>query len=66
MLAPNTQDIVDPFYPDGYVSSDQDRSRIIAQKKKYAASVGSINFKFPIARGLLEVLSTFLSIDRSM
>jgi len=48
MLAPNTQDIVDPFYPDGYVSSDQDRSRIIAQKKKYAASVGSINFKFPL------------------
>ena len=40
--------VVDPFYPDGYVSSEQDRSRIVAQKEKYAASVGSINFKFPL------------------
>ena len=39
---------VDPFYPDGYISTDQDRARIIAQKEKYAASVGSINFKFPL------------------
>ena len=48
MLAPTTQNITDPFYPDGYVSSEQDRSRIVAQKEKYAASVGSINFKFPL------------------
>ena len=26
----------------------QDRARIIAQKEKYAAAVGSINFKFPL------------------
>ena len=40
--------VVDPFYPDGYVSSDQDRQQIIAQKEKYAASVNSINLKFPL------------------
>ena len=39
---------VDPFYPDGYVSSDQDRMQIRAQKEKYAANVNSINFKFPL------------------
>ena len=39
---------IDPFYPDGYASSDQDRAQIIAQKEKYAASVNSINFKFPL------------------
>jgi len=48
MLAPTTQNITDPFYPDGYISSEQDRARIVAQKEKYAASVGSINFKFPL------------------
>ena len=48
MLAPTTQNITDPFYPDGYISSEQDRARITAQKEKYAASVGSINFKFPL------------------
>ena len=48
MLAPTAQNIVDPFYPDGYVSSEQDRARITAQKEKYAPSVGSINFKFPL------------------
>jgi len=48
MLAPTTQNTIDPFYPDGYISSEQDRSRIVAQKEKYAASVGSINFKFPL------------------
>ena len=48
MLAPTTQNITDPFYPDGYVSSEQDRARIVAQKEKYASSVGSINFKFPL------------------
>lgn len=40
--------ITDPFYPDGYVSTDQDRQQIIAQKKKYEAAVGSINLKFPL------------------
>ena len=40
--------IVDPFYPDGYTSTDQDRSQIIAQKRKYAAPVNSINLKFPL------------------
>ena len=40
--------LVDPFYPDGYVSTEQDRARIIAQKEKYAPSVGGINFKFPL------------------
>ena len=40
--------VVDPFYPDGYVSTDQDRAQIIAQKEKYAASVNSINLKFPL------------------
>lgn len=39
---------VDPFYPDGYVSTDQDRRQIIAQKEKYEASVQSINFKWPL------------------
>ena len=39
---------VDPFYPDGYVSSDQDRQQILANKAKYAASVNSINLKFPL------------------
>lgn len=39
---------VDPFYPDGYVSTDQDRQQIIAQKEKYAAKVNSINLKFPL------------------
>ena len=43
---PNTN--VDPFYPDGYVSSDQDRQQILANKEKYAASVNSINYKFPL------------------
>ena len=43
---PNT--VVDPFYPDGYVSSDQDRQQILANKEKYAASVNSINLKFPL------------------
>lgn len=40
--------VVDPFYPDGYVSSDQDRQQIIANKEKYAARVNSINLKFPL------------------
>ena len=39
---------IDPFYPDGYVSSDQDRRQILAQKEKYAARVNSINLKFPL------------------
>ena len=48
MNAPTAQNIVDPFYPDGNVSSEQDRARIVAQKEKYAASVGAINMKFPL------------------
>ena len=40
--------VVDPFYPDGYVSSDQDRQQILANKAKYAASVNSLNLKFPL------------------
>ena len=40
--------VVDPFYPDGYISTDQDRQQIIAQKKKYEASVSSINMKWPL------------------
>jgi len=40
--------LVDPFYPDGYTSTDQDRAQIMAQKRKYAASVNSINLKFPL------------------
>ena len=40
--------LIDPFYPDGYISTDQDRAQIIAQKRKYAASVNSINLKFPL------------------
>ena len=50
---------VDPFYPDGYVSSDQDRMQMRAQKEKYAANVNSINFKFPLRsyrRGFLLVM----------
>ena len=43
---PNT--VVDPFYPDGYVSSEQDRQQIIANKEKYAAPINSINLKFPL------------------
>jgi len=48
---------LDPFYPDGYVSTDQDRQQIIAQKQKYAARVNSINYKFPLRsfrRGFFE------------
>ena len=40
--------LIDPFYPDGYISTDQDRNQIIAQKEKYAARVNSINLKFPL------------------
>ena len=40
--------VIDPFYPDGYVSTDQDRRQIITQRKKYAATVNSINLKFPL------------------
>ena len=40
--------LVDPFYPDGYISTDQNRGQIQAQKEKYAARVNSINFKFPL------------------
>lgn len=39
---------VDPFYPDGYISTDQDRRQMNANKEKYEASVQSINFKWPL------------------
>ena len=39
---------VDPFYPDGYTSTDQTRQQMIANKQKYEASVGSINMKWPL------------------
>jgi len=48
---------LDPFYPDGYVSTDQDRQQIIAQKQRYATRVNSINYKFPLRsfrRGFFE------------
>ena len=48
---------VDPFYPDGYISTDQDRRQITAQKEKYEPSVQSINFKWPLKsfrRGFFE------------
>ena len=45
---PGGSAVVDPFYPDGYNSTEQDRRRISAQKEKYAPAVGSINFKFPL------------------
>ena len=39
---------VDPFYPDGYVSTDQSRQQMIANRQKYEPSVGSINLKWPL------------------
>ena len=39
---------IDPFYPDGYVSTDQDRMQIQANKDRYAPTVNSINLKFPL------------------
>ena len=39
---------VDPFYPDGYVSTDQDRASILAAKRKYEAANNAVNFKFPL------------------
>ena len=63
----NPGTIVDPFYPDGYISTDQDRARIVAQKEKYAASVGSINFKFPLKsvnRGFFQGNKTTISAIR--
>ena len=59
--------IVDPFYPDGYVSSDQDRQQILANKEKYAASVNSINLKFPLKsfkRGFFQGNSDTISAVR--
>ena len=59
--------MVDPFYPDGYVSTDQDRRQILAQKKKYAASVNSINLKFPLKsykRGFFQGNSDTISAVR--
>ena len=47
-FGPQTGVDVDPFYPDGYVSDDQNRQQVIAQKEKYEPSVQSINFKWPL------------------
>ena len=58
---------VDPFYPDGYVSSDQDRRQILANKAKYAANVNSINLKFPLKsyrRGFFQGNSDTISAVR--
>ena len=67
MNAPTAQNIIDPFYPDGYVSSEQDRARIVAQKEKYAASVGASNLKFPlrsIDRGFFQGNKTTITAIR--
>ena len=59
--------ITDPFYPDGYTSTDQDRRRLIAQKEKYAPAVGSINFKFPLKsvnRGFFQGNTTTITAVR--
>ena len=42
------EQVVDPFYPDGYVSTDQDRASMQAAKQKYAATTNAVNFKFPL------------------
>ena len=47
-FGPQTGVDVDPFYPDGYISTDQNRQQMIANKQKYEASVGSINMKWPL------------------
>ena len=39
---------IDPFYPDGYISTDQNRQQMIANKQKYEPSVSSINMKWPL------------------
>ena len=62
MLAPSPQNIIDPFYPDGYASSDQDRAQIAAQKAKYAPSVGSVNFKFPFSISMTSIFTNVLFI----
>ena len=47
-FGPGGEITIDHFYQYGYISTDQDRQQIIAQKEKYAASVNSINLKFPL------------------
>ena len=61
--------LIDPFYPDGYTSTDQDRAQIIAQKRKYAATVNSINLKFPLKsyrRGFFQGNTDTLSAVREI
>ena len=48
MPAQRSSGQVDPFYPDGYVSTDQDRASILAAKRKYEATTNAVNFKFPL------------------
>ena len=58
---------IDPFYPDGYVSTDQDRASIIAAKRRYAAANNGINFKFPLRsenQGFFETNKTTIAAIR--
>ena len=40
--------IVDPFFPDGYTSDDQNNHQKNMQRNRYAPTVNSINFKWPL------------------
>ena len=40
--------IVDPFFPDGYTSDDQNDYQKNMQRNRYAPTVNSINFKWPL------------------
>ena len=40
--------IVDPFFPDGYTSDDQNNHQKNMQRNRYAPMVNSINFKWPL------------------
>ena len=40
--------IVDPFFPDGYTSDDQNNHQKNLQRNRYAPTVNSINFKWPL------------------
>ena len=42
------QTIVDPFFPDGYTSDDQNDHQKNMQRNRYAPTVNSINFKWPL------------------
>ena len=40
--------MVDPFFPDGYTSDDQNAHQKNMQRNKYAPTVNSINLKWPL------------------